>query len=72
MTYTTSVNLTKEIKKMHISFDGLITFKQQQKQVAEITLTPVQHKYYCSQIKEKDYKGNPFYKGVEVKRMAVK
>lgn len=69
MTHSTSVNLTPEIKKIHKSFDDLIAFKLQQKQTAELSLTTAQHKYYCSQIKDKAHTGNPFYKGIEIKRM---
>jgi hypothetical protein len=69
MTYTTDVNLTQEIKKIHNSFDTLILFKKQNRQEPGLSLTPVQHNYYCSQIKDKDHRGNPFYKGYEIKKM---
>jgi hypothetical protein len=71
MTYTTSVNLTPEIKKIHNSFDTLILFKKQNKQEPGLSLTPVQHSYYCSQIKDKGHRGNPFYNGYEIKRMGA-
>jgi hypothetical protein len=70
MTITTDVFKTQEIKKMHNSFERLIKHKQQQKKQAEISLWPKQHAYYCSQIKDKAHRGNPYYKGIEIKKMA--
>jgi hypothetical protein len=66
---TTSVNETPEIKKIRNSFDRLILFRTQQKQKVTLPLTPAQHKYYCSQIKERDHIGNPRYQGYEIKKM---
>jgi hypothetical protein len=66
---TTRVNETPEIKKIQNSFDRLISFKVQQKQKADLTLTPMQYKNYCSQIKDREHVGNPRYKGIEIKKM---
>lgn len=67
---TTPVNVTQEIKKIWNSLDGLIIHKMRNKQsLTEITLTPVQYKFYCEQIKDDKFKGNPLYRGVEIKKM---
>lgn len=66
---TTPVNLTQEVKKLWNSFDRLILFAMQNKKVAQISLMPQQHHMYCAQIKDKHYQGNPFYRGIEIKKM---
>jgi hypothetical protein len=70
MSQTTSVNITPEIKKLWNIFDRIILHKMQNKQPSlNLTLTSAQYYYYRSKIKEPDFTGNPFYRGLEIKRM---
>lgn len=63
---TTYVRPTDAIRRINIYLERLY---KADKNRADIKLTPKQYDDYCKAIYDKSHTGNPYYHGIEIKKM---